>query len=158
MNENTAFEKQLEELKALQPQPITFKGKVRLVHFFSKGTAERFNGVLETASENDTMKDRHRREVLLLSLVLADLHGSSQYFKNLRRWIWKKRLEYTGYNEVEAMQLLEAAVQHIQQVKIIELHIALIVAQMQATIEAMNGQRDTLQELFEQKQKTWKGE
>ena len=37
MNENTAFEKQLEELRALQPQPITFKGKVRKVHFFRQG-------------------------------------------------------------------------------------------------------------------------
>ena len=158
MNENTAFEKQLEELKALQPQPITFKGKVRLVHFFSKGTAERINGVLETASENDTMKDRHRREVLLLSLVPADLHGSSQYFKNLRRWIWKKRLEYTGYNEVEAMQLLEAAVQHIQLGKAIELHIALALEQMQAVFEAKDSLNDSLRELYEQKLKTWKGE
>ena len=158
MNENTAFEKQLEELRVLQPQPITFKGKVRLVHFFSKGTVEKFNGVLETASENDTMKDRHRREVLLLSLVLADLHGSSQYFKNLRRWIWKKRLEYTGYNEVEAIQLLEAAVQHIQQGKVIELHIALILAQIQAEIEAINGNNDNLRELSSINKKTWKGE
>ena len=158
MNENTSFERQLEELRNLQPQPITFKGKARLVHFFCKGTAERFNGVLETASENDTMKDRHRREVLLLSLVLADLHGSSHFFRNLRRWIWKKRLEYTGYNEVEAMQLLEAAVQHIQLGKAIELHIALALAQMQAVFEAKNSLNDSLRELYEQKLKTWKGE
>ena len=158
MNENTSFERQLEELRNLQPQPITFKGKARLVHFFSKGTADRFNGVLETASENDTMKDRHHREVLLLSLVLADLHGSSHFFRNLRRWIWKKRLEYTGYNEVEAMQLLEAAVQHIQLGKAIELHIALALEQMQAVFEAKDSLNDSLRELYEQKLKTWKGE
>ena len=158
MNENTAFEKQLEELRALQPQPITFKGKVRKVHFFSRETAERFNGVLETASESDTMKDRHRREVCLLAIVLADLHGSFPYFHGLRRWIWEKRLTHSRYNEVEAMQLLEAAVQRIQQGKVLELHIALTAAQMQATIEAMNSERDTLREFFEQKQKTLEGE
>lgn len=158
MNENTGLEKRLEELRALQPQPITFKGKVRLVHFFNRGTAERFNGVLETASESDTMKDRHRREVRLLSIVLADLHGNSPHLRSLRRWLWEKRLTYSKYDKVEAIQLLDAAVQRIQQGKVIELSIALTAAQLQAIIEATSAQLDSLNVLFEQKIKDWKGE
>lgn len=154
MNGNTEFEKQLEELRALQPQPITFKGKVRLVHFFSMGTAERFNRVLETASESDTIKDRHLREVRLLAIVLADLHGSRSYLRSLKRWIWEKRLSYSRYDEAEAMQLLEAAVQRFQQWKVFELHFALI----KKELEAIEEQRKEIQEYVDQKQKTWKGE
>ena len=93
-----------------------------------------------------------------MAIVLADLHGSFPYFHGLRRWIWEKRLTHSRYNEVEAMQLLEAAVQRIQQGKVLELHIALALAKMQAVFDAKDGINDTLRELYEHKLKTWKGE
>ena len=139
MNEEKQFERQIAEVSALKPLAITFNGKVRLVHFFHTGTAESFNGVLETASESDTMKDRHRREVRLLAIVLADLHGT-RLFRRLRRWLWEKRLSFGRYDELEALQLLDAAVTRIQQGKFLEMYAELIISQIQATIEAMNRQ------------------
>ena len=129
-----------------------------MVHFFSKETAESFTGELETASDSDTMKDRHRREVRLLAIVLANLHGSSPLFRNVRRWIWEKRLNHSKYNEVEAMQLLGAAVMRIHQGKMIDLYLAIVMADVQATIEATERTLDEIEQLYNEKLKVWKGE
>ena len=137
MDGNTEFKRQLEELITLQPQPIPFKGKVRLVHFFHKETAENFNRELETVSESDTMKERHKREVRLLAIVLADLHRSPLLFRKVRRWLLEKRLSFGKYDEVEALQLLDAAVTRIQQGKLLEMHTALILSQIQSNINEM---------------------
>lgn len=160
MNEKTKFDidEQLLKLKALQPQPITFKGKVRKVHFFRQETAERFNRELETSSESDTMKDRHQREIRLLAIVLSDLHGSKPYFCRLRRWVWEIRLSHSRYDDLEAMQLLDAAVKRIQQSKMIELYAALLCEQIKNLFEIMKVQNEELQKVVEQKQKSWKGE
>lgn len=137
MNAEKQIENQIAELKALQPLAVTFKGKVRLVHFFDEETAESFNGVLETASESDTMKKRHKREVRLLAIVLADLYRSPLLFRKVRRWLWEKRLSFGKYDEVEALQLLDAAVTRIQQGKLLEMHTALILSQILSNINEM---------------------
>lgn len=137
MNAEKQIENQLAELKTLQPLAVTFKGKVRLVHFFHEETAESFNGVLETASESDTMKGRHKREVRLLAIVLADLYRSPLLFRKVRRWLWEKRLSFGKYDEVEALQLLDAAVTRIQQGKLLEMHTALILSQILSNINEM---------------------
>lgn len=158
MNEKKDLLERVEELRALQPQPITFKGKARLVHFFHEGTADRFDRVLETASENDTMKDRHSREVRLLAIVLADLHGSSPLFRKVRSWLWEIRLSHSRYNEIEAMMLLDAAVQRMHQQKMIALYLAIIMANTQASIDAAQSQLKEIEQLFNEKVKDWKGE
>lgn len=155
--EKTGLERQIAELGTLEPLAVTFKGKVRMVHFFHEGTAESFNSMLASASEYDTMKDRHRREVRLLAIVLADLHGM-RVFRKVRRWLWEKRLSFGKYDEVEALQLLDAAVTRIQQGKYFELYASLIVAQIQAMIEAMSRQQDEANQCYNEKLNYWKGE
>ena len=154
MEEKTDFEKQMQEICNQEPLTVTFKGKERKIHFFQSDTVARYEAELEKASESDTIKDRHLREVRLLAIVLADLHGSRPYLRSLKRWIWEKRLSYSRYDEVEAMQLLEAAVQRFQQWKVFELHFALI----KKELEAIEELRKEILEYVDQKQKTWKGE
>lgn len=127
----------LGELNALQPISITFKGKPREVHYFHRGTAEAFTDALRGTSENESMKRRKQREVRLLAIVLADLHGSSKHFMRLKRWIWRKRLERARYNEVEAVALLEAARERIQNGKQLDALAAILLAQMQAIIKSL---------------------
>ncbi len=138
------LEKQFAELAALQPISVTFKGKPRSVHFFHQGTAEKFNRVLEIASESDTMKQRHNQQVKMLAIVLSDLYGKNPLFIGLRRWFWEQRLKHSDYNEVEALQLIDAAVTRIQQGKFLELYSLIVAAQMQATIKQMHETKNSL--------------
>lgn len=136
----------LEELNALQPISVKFYGKPREVHFFHRGTAEAFSDALKGTSEKESMKRRKQREVRLLAIVLADLHGSSKHFMRLKRWIWRKRLERARYNEVEAVALLEAARERILNGKQLDALAAILLAQMQATIASMSANREQLTE------------
>ena len=139
---------QLREMYQLQPIAVNFKGKPREVHFFHRGTSEAFLATLRGASENDSLKRRKRREVCLLAIVLADLHGSSPFFKGLRRFIWRKRLSHTSYSDMEAVQLLTAAKERIQHKKHIEALLAILFAQMQVILAAKNISNEQLRELI----------
>ena len=132
------IDKQVHELTALQPISVTFKGKPREVHYFHRGTAEAFSDALKGTSENESMKRRKQREVRLLAIVLADLHGSGPYFKRLKRWIWRKRLTHSRYSDVEAVALLEAATTRIQNGKQLDALITIVMAQAVAIIASMN--------------------
>lgn len=158
MESDRQIEKIIADLGKLQPLAITFKDKVRMVHFFHSGTAERFNRVLEGASESDTMKDRHRREVQLLAIVLADLHGSFPFFITLRRKMWELRLSFGKYSEVEALQLLNAAVDRMQYGNVSKMVAGLIASQMKAFIEANKAILRESERMFTEKIKVWKGE
>lgn len=137
----------LRELNALQPISVTFKGKPREVHFFHRGTAEAFSDALRGTSENESMKRRKQREVRLLAIVLADLNGSFPHFMELKRWIWRKRLTQSSYNDVEAVALLEAARERIQNGKQLDALAAILLAQMQAIIASMSASREQLAEV-----------
>ena len=158
MDSDSKIEKIIADLGKLQPLAITFKEKVRMVHFFHSGTAERFNRVLEGASESDTMKDRHRREVKLLAIVLADLHGSFPHFITLRRKMWELRLSFGKYSDVEALQLLNAAVDRIQHGNVSKMVAGLIASQMEAVIEANKAILKDSERMFNERIKVWKGE
>ena len=132
--EKSTFEKQIAELASLQPIPVPFKGDVRLVHYFHPGTAERFDRVLEMASVSDTMQERHRHQIEMLATVLSDLHDTSRHFMGLRRWLWVQRLKHSRYDEVEALQLLDAAVTRIRQGHLLEMICFAQLAQIQSLI------------------------
>ena len=136
------IDKQVHELTALQPICVTFKEKPREVHFFHRGTAEAFSDALKGTSESESMKRRKQREVRLLAIVLADLHGSSPYFKRLKRWIWRKRLTHSRYSDVEAVALLEAATTRIQNGKQLDALITIVMAQALAIIAGMNANQN----------------
>ena len=136
------IDKQLHELTALQPISVTFKGKPREVHYFHRGTAEAFSDALKGTSENESMKRRKQREVRLLAIVMADLHGSSPYFMRLKRWLWRKRLAHSRYSDVEAVALLEAATERIQNGKQLVALITIVMAQGAAIIASMNADRN----------------
>jgi len=138
----------LKELNALQPISVTFKGKPREVHFFHRGTAEAFTDALRGTSENESMKRRKQREVRLLAIVLADLNGSFPHFMRLKRWIWRKRLSRSSYNDVEAVALLEAARERIQNGKQLDALAAILLAQMQAIIASMSASRKKIAEVL----------
>ena len=138
MNEETQSKDQIAELTNLQPLAVIFLGKERVIHHFHQGTAERFNRVLETASEGQSMKTRHKQQTKMLAIILSDLQGSSKLFRGLRRWLWEKSLSFTNYSEVEALKLIEAAVLRIQNYKLLELHTMLIVAQIMNEIKAID--------------------
>ena len=147
---------QLRELNALQPITVTFKGRPREVHFFHRGTAELFSDALRGVSENESMKRLKTREIRLLAIVLADLHGSSwPRFRSLKRWLWRKRLEHSRYSDVEAVALLNAARERIQNGKHLEALGAILLAQMQALIATTTVSREQLSEVLNQ---TTKGE
>ena len=129
---------QIMELSALQSISVTFKGKPREVHFFHRGTAEAFSDALRGISENESMKHRKQREVRLLAIVLADLHGSSRHCKRMKRWLWRNRLALSRYSDVEAVALLEAARERIQEGKKMEALIEILNAQIQAKAELLN--------------------
>lgn len=148
----------LRELNALQPISVTFKGKPREVHFFHRGTAEAFTDALRGTSENESMKRRKQREVRLLAIVLADLNGSFPHFMRLKRWIWRKRLTRSRYNEVEAVALLEAARERIQNGKQLDALAAILLAQMQAIIASMSASREQLAEVENELRKEWSNE
>ena len=135
---------QLKELNALQPISVTFKGRPREVHFFHRGTGEAFSDELRGISENDSMKRRKQREVRLLAIVLADLHGCSPFFRRFKRWLWRKRLARSRYSDLEAVALLEAARERIQDGKQLAALCAIILAQMQALIASMRASREQL--------------
>ena len=141
----------INELCALQPISVTFKGKPREVHFFHRGTAKAFSDALRGTSKSESMKRRKQREVRLLAIVLSDLYGSSPYFKRLRRWLWRKRLKHSIYNDVEAVALLEAATERIQNGKQMDALAAIIIAQMQATLVAMKVGRKQIMEGYNEK-------
>ena len=132
------IDKQVHELTALQPISVTFKGKPREVHYFHRGTAEAFSDALKGISENESMKRRKQREVRLLAIVLADLHGSSPYFMRLKRWLWRKRLTHSRYSDVEAVALLDAAAERIQNGKQLDALITIVMAQAVSIITSMN--------------------
>lgn len=136
------IDKQVHELTALQPISVTFKGKPREVHYFHRGTAEAFSDALKGTSENESMKRRKQREVRLLAIVMADLHGSSPYFMRLKRWLWRKRLAHSRYSDVEAVALLEAATERIQNGKQLVALITIVMAQGAAIIASMNADRN----------------
>lgn len=136
------IDKQVHELTALQPISVTFKGKPREVHYFHRGTAEAFSDALKGTSENESMKRRKQREVRLLAIVMADLHGSSPYFKRLKRWIWRKRLTHSRYSDVEAVALLDAAAERIQNGKQLDALMAIVTAQTVAIIARMKDDRN----------------
>ena len=136
------IDKQVHELTALQPISVTFKGKPREVHYFHRGTAEAFSDALKGTSENESMKRRKQREVRLLAIVMADLHGSSPYFMRLKRWLWRKRLAHSRYSDVEAVALLEAATERIQNGKQLVALITIVMAQCAAIIASMNADRN----------------
>ena len=160
MNEKTKFNinQHLVKLGALQPLPITFNGKVRLVHYFHRGTAEAFTDALRGKSENESMKRRKQREVCLLAIVLADLNGSFPHFMRLKRWIWRKRLEHSRYSDVEAVALLDAAVERIQNGKQLDALCAIIMAQMQTLIASMSANRKQIEDFENEKRKEWNHE
>lgn len=145
----------LGKLNALQPISVTFQGKPREVHFFHRGTAEAFTDALKGTSKNDSMKRHKQREVRLLAIVLADLHGSSKHFMRLKRWIWRKRLARSIYNEVEAVALLEAARERIQNGKQLDALAAILLAQMQAIIASTSTSREQLTEKEKELRKDW---
>ena len=124
------------ELNGLRPIVVTFKGKPREVHFFHRGTSELFLTTLKGVSGSESMKRHKQREICLLSIVLADLNGSGRYLKRLKRWIWRKRLEHSTYSDVEAVRLLNAAKERIQDGKRIEALCAILLAQIQTIIVA----------------------
>ena len=128
------IDKQVHELTALQPISVTFKGKPREVHFFHRGTAEAFSDALKGTSESESMKRRKQREVRLLAIVLADLHGNSPHFMRLKRWIWRKRLAHSRYSDVEAIALLDAAAERIQNGKHLDALMEIVTAQIVADI------------------------
>lgn len=136
------IDKQVHELTALLPISVTFKGKPREVHYFHRGTAEAFSDALKGTSENESMKRRKQREVRLLAIVLADLHGSGPYFKRLKRWIWRKRLAHSRYSDVEAVALLDAAAERIQNGKQLDALMAIVTAQTVAIIARMKDDRN----------------
>ena len=136
------IDKQVHELTALQPISVTFKGKPREVHYFHRGTAEAFSDALKGTSENESMKRRKQREVRLLAIVMADLHGSSPYFMRLKRWLWRKRLAHSRYSDVEAVALLETATERIQNGKQLVALITIVMAQGAAIIASMNADRN----------------
>ena len=136
------IDKQVHELTALQPISVTFKGKPREVHYFHRSTAEAFSDALKGTSENESMKRRKQREVRLLAIVMADLHGSSPYFMRLKRWLWRKRLAHSRYSDVEAVALLEAATERIQNGKQLVALITIVMAQGAAIIASMNADRN----------------
>lgn len=138
----------LKELGALQPISVTFNGKPREVHFFHRGTAEAFSDALRGTSENESMKRRKQREVRLLAIVLADLNGCLPHFMRLKRWIWRKRLEHSRYSDVEAVALLDAARERIQNGKQLDALCAILMAQMTALIASMKMNREQLAEVF----------
>lgn len=131
------IDKQVHELTALKPISVTFKGKPREVHFFHRGTAEAFSDALKGISENESMKRRKQREVRLLAIVMADLHGSSPYFMRLKRWLWRKRLAHSRYSDVEAVALLEAATERIQNGKQLDALITIVMAQAVSIITSI---------------------
>lgn len=131
------IDKQVHELTALQPISVTFKGKPREVHYFHRGTAEAFSDALKGISENESMKRRKQREVRLLAIVMADLHGSSPYFMRLKRWLWRKRLAHSRYSDVEAVALLEAATERIQNGKQLVALITIVMAQAVSIITSI---------------------
>lgn len=155
--ENKLFDvaEPLEELNALQPISVKFYGKPREVHYFHRGTAEAFFDALKGTSENESLKRRKQREIRLLAIVLADLHGSSPYFKRLKRWIWRTRLARTIYNEVEAVALLEAARERIQNGKQLDALAAIILAQMQAIIASASANREQTAEIIRKGESAW---
>lgn len=136
------IDKQVHELTALQPISVTFKGKPREVHYFHRGTAEAFSDALKGISENESMKRRKQREVRLLAIVLAVLHGSSPYFMRLKRWLWRKRLTHSRYSDVEAVALLDAAAERIQNGKQLDALMAIVTAQTVAIIARMKDDRN----------------
>ena len=136
------IDKQVHELTALQPISVTFKGKPREVHYFHRGTAEAFSDALKGTSENESMKRRKQREVRLLAIVMADLHGSSPYFMRLKRWLWRKRLTHSRYSDVEAVALLDAAAERIQNGKQLDALMAIVTAQTVAIIARMKDDRN----------------
>lgn len=143
----------LNGLTTLQPISVIFKGKPREVHFFHRGTAEAFSDTLKGISENDSMKRHKQREVRLLAIVLADLYGSSPYFKQLKRWFWRKRLVYSRYNDVEAVALLEAAKERIQNGKQMDILGSILLAQMKLFFLSMRENREQLLEALINQQK-----
>ncbi len=157
MVEKTDFEKQMQEICNQEPITVTFKGKERKIHFFQSDTVARYEAELEKASESDTMKERHQRQVNLLAIVLSDLYRSQPLFRGLRRWKWKVKLSHGTYNEVEALQLLEAATIRIQHSKLLEIYRNILAAQVLAVISQANGQNDQLEKLLNEKRENWKG-
>ena len=141
MNEKKKIGTQIADIKKLQPLVVTFKGKERVINHFQYDTVERFNKVLESASGGQKMGERHKLQTQMLAIILSDVQGSSRVFRGLRQWLWEKKLSHTSYNEVEALRLIETAVLRIQQHKVLEMHTALILAQMQALINHINGIR-----------------
>ena len=129
---------ELRALCQLQPIAVSFKGKQREVHIFTRGTADAFLATLRGASENDSLKRRKSREINLLSIVLADLHGSSPYFKRMRRWLWRMRLSHTHYSDVEAVQLLTAAKERILTRQHMEALLTILCAQVQVLLQKKN--------------------
>lgn len=152
------IDEQLGVLLALQPIAVTFRGKPREVHFFHRGTAEAFSDALRGTSENESMKRRKQREVRLLAIVLADLNGSFPHFMRLKRWIWRKRLTRSRYNDVEAVALLEAATERIQNGKQLDALGAIILAQMQALVLSMSASREQIAEFENKLRKEWSNE
>lgn len=134
----------LKELYALKPISVTFKEKPREVHFFHRGTAEAFSDALRGISENESIKQRKQREIRLLAIVLADLNGSSRYFKRIKRWLWRKRLRHSKYSDVEAIALLDAARDRIQNGKRVDALIAILLAHIQVIIASMSVNREQL--------------
>jgi hypothetical protein len=104
------------------------------------------------------MKRRKQREVRLLAIVLADLNGSFPHFMELKRWIWRKRLTRSSYNDVEAVALLEAARERIQNGKQLDALAAILLAQMQAIIASMSASREQLAEVENELRKEWSNE
>ena len=126
----------IKELSALRPIAVHFLGKPREVHFFHRGTAEAFADELKGATDNESLKRRKLREVRLLSLVLADLHGSSRHFVKCKRWIWRQRLKLAHYNDIEAIALLEAASERMQHGKQLEALADITVEHIQAELSS----------------------
>lgn len=121
---------QLRELMDIKPVSVKFMGKPREVYFFHRGTAELFSYTIKGVLENESMKRRKQREIKLLAIVLANLYGSSRYFKRLKRWLWRKRLAHSKYNELEAMALLATAKNFIQYSKQMEAMSTILLVEM----------------------------
>ena len=157
MTQKTDLEQQIHDICNQGPLTVIFMEKERKIHFFQNDTVARYEAELEKASESDTMKERHQRQVNLLTIVLSDLHRSQPLFRGLRRRIWKVRLSHGTYNEVEALQLLEAATIRIQYSKLLEIYRNILAAQVLTAINQANGQNDQLEKLLNEKQENWKG-
>lgn len=134
MNNRHDIDKSLQSLKEAQPIGVKFLGKVRRVHWFHRGTAERFAEALKQKAVTKTARRKVQRQ--LLSIVLSDLWQSPRLFRGVRRLCWAVRLAFTSYSQPEAVALIDAAGVRIQQEKQLDMLTVLTINEIWQKLKA----------------------